>query len=75
MISLAIDTSAKTVGVALLENEDVMAETFFNLGMNSSILLMPTIEDVFRRSGLSVEQVDLLICTVGPGSFTGLRIG
>ncbi|OPY11142.1 MAG: tRNA threonylcarbamoyladenosine biosynthesis protein TsaB [Syntrophus sp. PtaB.Bin001] len=75
MISLAIDTSAKTVGVALLENEDVLVEKYLNLGTNSSILLMPAVEDVFRISGFSMEQVDLMVCTIGPGSFTGLRIG
>jgi tRNA threonylcarbamoyladenosine biosynthesis protein TsaB len=75
MITLAIDTSAKTVSIALLEGENLLVETFFNLGINSSILLMPAIEDAFQKSGLSVDQVDLWVCTLGPGSFTGLRIG
>src|SRR5512137_2456419 len=75
MITLALDTSAKTVGVALLEEETILVESFFNLGVNASILLLPAIEEVFRKAAVGVEQVDLWVCTVGPGSFTGLRIG
>jgi len=75
MITLALDTSAKTVGIALLEDENILVESFFNLGVNASILLLPAIEDVFLKAGRGVEQVDLWVCTVGPGSFTGLRIG
>lgn len=75
MITLALDTSAKTVGVALLEEDNILVESFFNLGVNASILLLPAIEEVFRKATLGVEQVDLWVCTVGPGSFTGLRIG
>jgi len=75
MITLALDTSSKTVGVALLEDGDVLVETFFNLGMNASILLMPAIEDVLLKAELRVEHVDVWACTLGPGSFTGLRIG
>ncbi|SEM60930.1 tRNA threonylcarbamoyladenosine biosynthesis protein TsaB [Syntrophus gentianae] len=75
MITLALDTSAKTVGIALLEDENILVESFYNLGVNSSVLLLPAIEDVFGKAGLDVERVDLLACTVGPGSFTGLRIG
>ncbi len=75
MITLALDTSAKTVGIALLEDENILVESFYNLGVNSSVLLLPAIEDVLGKAGLDVEGVDLLACTVGPGSFTGLRIG
>lgn len=75
MITLAVDTSSKTVGIALLEDKDVIVETLFNLGVNSSTLLLPAIEDVFMKTGLNSECVDLWVCTLGPGSFTGLRIG
>ncbi len=75
MNMLALDTSSKTVGVALLQDRDVLVETFFNLGINASLLLMPAIEKVLRDAELSVEGIDLWACTLGPGSFTGLRIG
>ena len=38
-------------------------------------MLLPVIEDICRRAGVELEEVDLFACTVGPGSFTGLRIG
>ncbi len=75
MNMLALDTSSKTVGIALLQDRDVLVETFFNLGINASLLLMPAIEKVLRDAELSVERIDLWACTLGPGSFTGLRIG
>jgi tRNA threonylcarbamoyladenosine biosynthesis protein TsaB len=75
MMTLALDTSAKTVGIALLEDDSILVESFFNLGVNSSLLLLPAIEEMFRKAGLDVDRVDLWACTVGPGSFTGLRIG
>jgi len=75
MITLALDSSSKTVGIALLEDDETLVESFFNLGVNSSILLLPAIKDVFQKAGMDVEQVDLWACTTGPGSFTGLRIG
>ena len=40
-----------------------------------SHVLLPVIEDICRRAGVELEEVDLFACTVGPGSFTGLRIG
>ncbi|ABC77472.1 tRNA (adenosine(37)-N6)-threonylcarbamoyltransferase complex dimerization subunit type 1 TsaB [Syntrophus aciditrophicus] len=75
MMTLALDTSSKTVGIALLDGEEILAETFFNLNVNSSLLLLPAIEDMFRITNVSAEHIDLWACTVGPGSFTGLRIG
>ena len=36
---------------------------------------MPMVDEAFNKSGLSLNDVDLLACSVGPGSFTGLRIG
>lgn len=75
MMTLALDSSAKTVGIALLQDENVLVETFYNLGVNASILLIPAIEDALQKAEVSMEQVDLFACTLGPGSFTGLRIG
>lgn len=75
MITLAIDTSARTTSVALLEDDNVLAELFMSTGKNHAETLLPAIERLFGSVGIKAEQIDLFAFTVGPGSFTGLRVG
>ena len=75
MLTLAIDTSTKTGSVALLDSSSVLAECLINVGMNPSETLLPVIERILSVAGVEIVGVDLLALTVGPGSFTGLRIG
>ena len=75
MLTLAIDTSTKTGSVALLDSDSVLAECLINVGMNHSETLLPAIERILSVAGVEIVGVDLLALTVGPGSFTGLRIG
>ena len=72
---LAVDTSQKTVSTALTENNVILADIFVNSGRHHSEMLLPAIEEVFRLAGLEPDEVDLFAVTIGPGSFTGLRIG
>ncbi|MBW2631858.1 MAG: tRNA (adenosine(37)-N6)-threonylcarbamoyltransferase complex dimerization subunit type 1 TsaB [Deltaproteobacteria bacterium] len=81
MITLAIDTSAGTTSVALLEDDSILAELFMNSGKNHAETLLPAIERLVASVGIKTEQrmpfsgIDLFAFTVGPGSFTGLRVG
>ncbi|MBN1662271.1 MAG: tRNA (adenosine(37)-N6)-threonylcarbamoyltransferase complex dimerization subunit type 1 TsaB [Deltaproteobacteria bacterium] len=75
MLTLAIDTSTNTAGVALLEGETICAEMLINLGMNHSVSLLPSINRIIMLAGITMADIDLYACTTGPGSFTGLRIG
>ncbi len=75
MWTLALDTSTKTASVALLQNDEVIIEIFANLGTNHTIVLLPIVENVFNISGVKMEEIDLYVCTIGPGSFTGIRTG
>ncbi len=72
---LALDTSGVTASVALLQDETVLAEMFINLGRNHSEILLPSIDQLLIATGLELSAVDVFACTVGPGSFTGIRIG
>jgi tRNA threonylcarbamoyladenosine biosynthesis protein TsaB len=72
---LAIDTSQKTVSVALLEDEIIRAEIFINTGVNHAEILLPTIERACETAGLRIGEIHLYALTIGPGAFTGLRIG
>jgi tRNA threonylcarbamoyladenosine biosynthesis protein TsaB len=72
---LAIESATNTVGLALLDEEAVLGELYLNLGRHHAEVLLPALGKLFALTGLALEEVDLLACTVGPGSFTGLRIG
>jgi tRNA threonylcarbamoyladenosine biosynthesis protein TsaB len=75
MITLAIDTATKTAGVALLRDETILVEYFFNLPVNHSETILPAVHQGLSLAGIGIDGVDLFALTVGPGSFTGLRIG
>jgi tRNA threonylcarbamoyladenosine biosynthesis protein TsaB len=72
---LALETATNTVGLALMEEEQVLGEITLDLGRHHAEVLLPALDKLFAMTGLTPEEVDLLACTIGPGSFTGLRIG
>jgi tRNA threonylcarbamoyladenosine biosynthesis protein TsaB len=75
MLILAIDTSSKSASIALLRDADVLSESFFNLDVNHSVVLLPALHHLLGLSCIELNEIDLFACTIGPGSFTGLRIG
>jgi tRNA threonylcarbamoyladenosine biosynthesis protein TsaB len=75
MLILAIDTSTRTASISLLKNDEILSEIFINLGVNHSIVLLPALYDLCRLSCIEPSSIDLFVCTIGPGSFTGLRVG
>lgn len=72
---LAIDTSQKTVSVAILADDVLRADIFINSGRHHSEILLPAIEQALCLAGLRPDEINLFALTIGPGSFTGLRIG
>ncbi len=72
---LAIDTTAKTATAALTENERLIALTVLNTPNTHSVTLLPMINGLLSGASLTVKDIDLLVCSAGPGSFTGVRIG
>ena len=75
MILLFLDTSGPSAGVALMEDGVVRYEAMTVNAFTHSQSILPMTEEAFRRTGLSLEEVDYLAVTEGPGSFTGVRIG
>ncbi len=75
MITLAIECATDTVSLALLQGEEVRAELYLGAGRHHAELLLPAMQKLLDLSGIAIEQVDLLACTNGPGSFTGVRMG
>lgn len=72
---LGIDTSTKTLSVAICDDDKIICETFINSALNHSCTLMPVIDSLLTSASLKVSDIDLFVTTSGPGSFTGIRIG
>ena len=75
MNSLLIDTSNQPLSVALMQNDEVLAEITTDSKQNHSVQLMPAISQLFEQSKIAKQQLDAIIVAEGPGSYTGLRIG
>lgn len=75
MYILAIDSATPVAGAALLRDENLVVEAFANVGLTHSETLMPMVDRVVNDAGITVRQLDVIAVTIGPGSFTGLRIG
>ena len=71
---LAFDTSSKALSVALLEEENRLAELTLTIKKNHSITLMPTIEFLMVSIDWKPTDLDRIVVAEGPGSYTGLRI-
>lgn len=72
---LAVDTSGNVCTSAVLCDNKVLSEIYVDNKMTHSQTLGPMIDDVLKRADLTISSIDMFACAVGPGSFTGLRIG
>ena len=72
---LCIDTSSKLCSVAILENNALINKLELDNGLTHSETLMPLIKELLEKSNISLKDIELLISDIGPGSFTGIRIG
>lgn len=72
---LAIDTSASSGSIALLEDELLIAELTTCIQKTHAERLLPSIKNLLDSVGVKIEDIDGFALTTGPGSFTGLRIG
>lgn len=75
MLILGIDSSGHTASVALYADGVVLSEYACNIGLTHSQTLLPMVAEIFSRTGHTVEELDAIAVSAGPGSFTGLRIG
>ncbi len=75
MTLLAIETATDTVAVALLRDDGGVTERVHAGGRAHAELLAPSIEEVCASAGCTVSQLDAIAVDIGPGLFTGLRVG
>lgn len=72
---LSIDTASNICGVSILDDKKSLCFLDTNTGRTHSENLMPMIQEAFSETHLQLSNIDLLVCDLGPGSFTGIRIG
>lgn len=72
---LGIESSGRMASVAIISEEEVLAEISMNTKLTHSETLLPMIDEVVKKSGCALEELDTIAIAEGPGSFTGLRIG
>ena len=75
MLTLALDTATRVCTVGLVQDGHVLAEYDISVGLTHSEGLMPQLDQMFVRTGIKKENTDRIAVSIGPGSFTGLRIG
>lgn len=74
MIVLAIDTALENCSVAISDGSDLRLSEQ-EIGRGHAEVLMPAVESMLRDAGLSAGDLDRIVVSTGPGSFTGLRVG
>jgi tRNA threonylcarbamoyladenosine biosynthesis protein TsaB len=72
---LAFDTSHRKGGVAVSKGEELICEVPFDAADTHSATLLPSIDTALESAKTRIDEIDLFAVTIGPGSFTGLRIG
>ena len=75
MIILAIDTSTVVASVALMDDEKLLGEYSINNKKTHSQKLMVMIKEILADLQIKPWDIDVFAASIGPGSFTGLRIG
>lgn len=72
---LALDSSGLVAGVAVVEDDTMLASYTINYKKTHSQTLLPMLEEVSKMIELDLNTIDAIAVAAGPGSFTGLRIG
>jgi tRNA threonylcarbamoyladenosine biosynthesis protein TsaB len=72
---LAIDTSGEAMGIALATRDGRLLSSVQRAGLRHAEALAPAVSTLLAQGGIAASSLDLIGCAIGPGSFTGIRIG
>lgn len=75
MLILSCDSSGPAVSAALWNNDQLIAETMIQCGRPHATTLMPMLGDLLDQCDRTTADIDAFACAIGPGSYTGIRIG
>ena len=71
---LVLDCAVSKISIAVKFDDKMIAQTY-DIGMRQSEILVPAIDDILQKAGITAGDLDFSAITIGPGSFTGLRLG
>jgi tRNA threonylcarbamoyladenosine biosynthesis protein TsaB len=71
---LAVDTSTEVLAIGIARS-NAWASLALRQGLQHSPSLLPLVDSLLSRMGLTARDLELVVCSLGPGSFTGIRIG
>lgn len=72
---LSVETAGNICAVALAEDDKLIKEKLLDDGNTHSVKLMPLVDKLLSETNTKISDIDLFACDIGPGSFTGIRIG
>jgi tRNA threonylcarbamoyladenosine biosynthesis protein TsaB len=72
---IAIDTSTSTAGLAVMQDEKVLAEMSWHCGQNHTTQLLPALSFILKQLKLALSDAQGIVVARGPGSYNGLRVG
>ena len=72
---LALDSATTACSVAIWKGDAIAARIHETMARGHAVRLMPMVRDAMTAADLAFDQIDLIATTIGPGGFTGLRIG
>ena len=72
---LGVDSTATAASVAVMSDGKLLAVNFSNTGLTHSQTLLKMVDDALSTAGIKISDIDAFAVSVGPGSFTGVRIG
>lgn len=72
---LSIETAGKICAVSLTEDNNLIKEEILEDENTHSVKLMPLVDKLLKETNTDIKEIDLFACDIGPGSFTGIRIG
>ncbi len=74
-IILSVDTSAKNLSLALLKNNKILETQLVTENPDYATYLIPKLDFLLKKTKTSLSEISIIGCNIGPGSFTGLRVG
>lgn len=72
---LAVETATMLGGIAIMDDDKLVAESRLNVRVTHSERIMKEIDRVLRSAAMDISEIDVFGISIGPGSFTGLRVG
>lgn len=72
---LSVDTATRFIGLALLDDQKLLAETMWRSENNHTVELAPNVETLLKQNQVTARDLKAVAVAMGPGSFNGVRIG